>query len=41
MAGKGVEHNGFKVFNETNAKAAKVKYRSGAALAEALIKGIK
>lgn len=41
MAGKGVEHNGFNAYSETNAKEAKVKYRSGAALAEALIKGIK
>ena len=39
MAGKGVEHNGFDIFSEANAKAGKVKFKSGAALTERLIKG--
>ena len=38
MAGKGVTHNGFDVFSEANAALAKVKFNSGAALAEELIK---
>ncbi len=39
MVGKGVEHNGFDVFNENNAKASKVKFKSGAALTKELLKG--
>jgi 2,3-bisphosphoglycerate-independent phosphoglycerate mutase len=38
MAGDGIEHNGFDSFNEKNAEEAKIKYKSGAALTEALIK---
>ncbi len=38
MAGSGVEHNGFDAYNEANAKAAKVKFKSGARLTEALMK---
>lgn len=38
MAGTGVEHNGFDAYNEVNAKAAKVKFKSGARLTEMLIK---
>ncbi len=38
MAGKGIEHNGFEAFSENNAKLGKVKFKSGAALTEALIK---
>ncbi|MFH1190511.1 MAG: cofactor-independent phosphoglycerate mutase [Candidatus Omnitrophota bacterium] len=38
MAGSGVEHNGFEAYNETNAKASKVRFKSGAQLAEALMK---
>ena len=41
MAGTGVEHNGFDCFNEKNAAASKIKYRSGALLTENLIKGIR
>lgn len=40
MAGTGVEHNGFDSFNEKNAEEAKIKYKSGAALTEALIKKV-
>jgi 2,3-bisphosphoglycerate-independent phosphoglycerate mutase len=39
MAGKDIAHNGFDAYNETNAKAGEVKFKSGAALTEALIKG--
>jgi 2,3-bisphosphoglycerate-independent phosphoglycerate mutase len=39
MTGKGVGHNGFDAYNEANAKAGNVSYKSGAALTEALIKG--
>ena len=39
MAGKGVEHNGFDVFSENNASLAKIKFKSGAALAKFLIEG--
>jgi len=38
MAGKGVEHNGFDTFSEKNAAESKLKYKSGAALTEELIK---
>ncbi len=38
MAGKGVSHNGFDAYNEANAKAADVLFKSGAKLAEALMK---
>ena len=38
MAGKGIEHNGFEAFSEANAKASKVKFKSGASLTEAFIK---
>ncbi|MCX5678266.1 MAG: cofactor-independent phosphoglycerate mutase [Candidatus Omnitrophica bacterium] len=38
MAGTGVKHNGFSAYNETNAMAAKVKFKSGARLTEMLIK---
>ena len=38
MAGKDIEHNGFEVFSEANAKMSKVKFKSGASLTEALIK---
>lgn len=40
MAGKGIEHNGFDYYNETSAVASKLKYKSGAALTEALIKRV-
>lgn len=40
MAGKGIEHNGFDYYNETSATASKLKYKSGAALTEALIKRV-
>lgn len=39
MAGKGIEHNLFSLFSESNAKSSKVKFKSGAALTENLIKG--
>ena len=38
MAGKRVKHNGFDAFSESNAKLSKVKFKSGAALTEELIK---
>jgi hypothetical protein len=38
MAGNGVGHNGFDVFSEVNAKAGKVKFKSGALLTDAFIK---
>jgi len=38
MAGKGVPHNGFNVFNEANAKLSALIFKSGAALTDALIK---
>jgi len=38
MAGSGVLQNGFDSFSEANAKASKVRFRSGAALTETLIK---
>ncbi len=41
MAGTGVEHNGFDIFSEKNAAESKIKFRSGAALTEALIKGVR
>ncbi|MFA6321241.1 MAG: cofactor-independent phosphoglycerate mutase [Candidatus Omnitrophota bacterium] len=40
MAGKNVEHNGFESYNEVNAAASKVKFKSGAALTENFIKKI-
>lgn len=40
MAGKGVTHNGFDIFSESNATLSKVKFKSGAALAKALMKGL-
>ena len=39
MAGRGITRNGFDSFSEANAKAGKVKIKSGAALAELFIKG--
>jgi 2,3-bisphosphoglycerate-independent phosphoglycerate mutase len=41
MAGKGVAHNGFATFNETNAKLSNNLFKSGAALTGALIKSQK
>ncbi len=38
MAGTGVTHNGFDIFSEAHAKAAKVKFKSGAALTETFFK---
>ena len=38
MAGAGIEHNGFDAYNEKNARAAEVKFKSGAKLTEALMK---
>ena len=38
MAGKGIEHNGFKAYSEVNALSAKIKLKSGAALTEQFIK---
>ena len=38
MAGKGVAHNGFAVFNETNAKLSNLIFKSGADLTGALMK---
>jgi 2,3-bisphosphoglycerate-independent phosphoglycerate mutase len=38
IAGKGVAHNGFPVYNESNAKLGKVIYKSGAELTGDLIK---
>lgn len=38
MAGNGVGHNGFSAFSESNAKAGKVKFKSGASLTDAFIK---
>ena len=38
MAGSGIGHSGFDSFNEKNAAESKIKYKSGAALTEALIK---
>ncbi|MDD5422095.1 MAG: cofactor-independent phosphoglycerate mutase [Candidatus Omnitrophota bacterium] len=38
MAGKGVGHNGFDIYSESNAALGKIKFRSGAALTEALMK---
>lgn len=38
MAGKRVQHNGFDAFNENNAFLSKIKFKSGAALTEELIK---
>lgn len=38
MAGTGIGHNGFDSFNEKNAVEAKLKYKSGAALTEELVK---
>ncbi|MDD3904942.1 MAG: cofactor-independent phosphoglycerate mutase [Candidatus Omnitrophica bacterium] len=40
MAGKSVEHNGFDSFSEKNAVAGKVKFKTGAALTEELIKKV-
>lgn len=40
MAGKGIGHNGFDIFSEKNAGLGKVKFRSGASLTEAFIKGL-
>ncbi len=39
VAGTGVDHNGFDVFSEANAKESKLKFKSGASLTERLIKG--
>jgi 2,3-bisphosphoglycerate-independent phosphoglycerate mutase len=39
MAGAGVEHNGFELFSEKNAEEGKVRFKSGAALTAAFIKG--
>ena len=41
MAGSGVRHNGFDAFSEKNAYLSKVKFRSGAALTDSLIKGVR
>ncbi|MDO8525789.1 MAG: cofactor-independent phosphoglycerate mutase [Candidatus Omnitrophota bacterium] len=38
MAGKDIAYNGFDIFSEPNAALSKVKFRSGAALTETLIK---
>jgi 2,3-bisphosphoglycerate-independent phosphoglycerate mutase len=38
MAGKKIQHNGFDAYNENNAKLSKVKFKSGAALTEELIR---
>jgi 2,3-bisphosphoglycerate-independent phosphoglycerate mutase len=38
MAGKGISHNGFATFNETNAKLSNNLYKTGASLTDALIK---
>ncbi len=38
MAGKDIAYNGFDIFSEPNAALSKVKFRSGAALTEKLIK---
>jgi 2,3-bisphosphoglycerate-independent phosphoglycerate mutase len=38
MVGNGVGHNGFSAFSEANAKAGKVKFKSGALLTDAFIK---
>jgi 2,3-bisphosphoglycerate-independent phosphoglycerate mutase len=38
MAGSGVIHNNFEVFNEANAKASKVSFKTGASLTAAFIK---
>jgi len=38
MVGNGVGHNNFDVFSEANAKASKVKFKSGASLTDAFIK---
>ena len=37
MAGKGVSHNGFDAYNETNARSSEMTYKSGAELTEALM----
>ena len=39
MAGNQIEHNGYESFSETNAKLSTVKFKSGAALTSALIRG--
>jgi 2,3-bisphosphoglycerate-independent phosphoglycerate mutase len=39
MAGKDIAHNGYNAFSEANAASSKVKFKSGSALTEALIKG--
>ncbi len=39
MAGKAISHNGFDAFSENNAKASKIKFKSGASLTETFIKG--
>jgi 2,3-bisphosphoglycerate-independent phosphoglycerate mutase len=38
MAGSGVEHNGFDAYNEANAKAGKIIFKSGASPTETLMK---
>lgn len=38
MTGKGITHNGFDAYNETNAKASKIRFGSGSELAEELLK---
>ena len=38
MAGNRIQHNGFDAFNENNAFLSKIKFKSGAALTEELIK---
>ncbi|MBI5143556.1 MAG: phosphoglycerate mutase, partial [Candidatus Omnitrophica bacterium] len=40
MAGKGITHNGFDTFSEKNGKLSKVKFKTGASLTEAFIKGL-
>lgn len=39
MAGNRIDHNGYDAFNETNAKLSAVKFKSGAALTSAFIRG--
>ena len=40
MAGKGITHNGFDTFSEKNGGLSKVKFKTGASLTEAFIKGL-
>lgn len=39
MAGNQIDHNGYEAFNETNAKASNVKFKTGSALTSAFIRG--